>query len=96
MSNVADAIEAAATVELQRKLPTLQAEIERMEEAQIARVFAALEKKALSPDQAYLAWLEIYTLRSLYRRLNTRAKVGQAMVERVATGAGLAPTDGGK
>lgn len=84
MSVVSEAVEAAAVLELQRKLPTLQGELEGMEEALISRVFKAVEERKLSPEQALYAWLELMSYRQLSRRLNAKVKVGQVVVGRVA------------
>lgn len=95
MGTVSDAIEAAQVMELQRKLPTIQGELDRMEEVLVSRVFKAIEAREFTQEQALYAWLELLSYRQLSRRLNTRVKVGQMAVQNMVNGASR-PTEGGK
>lgn len=90
-----DVVEAAEVIDLQRRLPGVLGEVQKMEEALINRVFHSISNKTLTEGQAYYAWLELIGYRQLARRLKTKVAVGLKTVAKVHNGALGAP-EGGK
>lgn len=68
-------------VRLGAALPGLQEELSGMEASLLTRVFAAIEEKKLTPEQALWSWMELYGYRRLARRLRVRSALGAAELE---------------
>lgn len=65
-------------------LPYLESYTDKMEKALRVKVFAALDKKELTPDVALYAWMELQTIYRLKSHFNQHVRIGQAAGERAA------------
>lgn len=72
----------AAGAKLAGLLPYLEAEVDRMDRALENRVYDLINKGALTPEAAFMAWLEKKTLRAFVTRLRQKVNMGQSVGER--------------
>lgn len=70
-------IENLAGAHLLSLLPEVALEVEAMTKQVQSTVFKAISDKSFTPEQAYNAWMEVYAVERLGRRLNTRGRLAQ-------------------
>lgn len=63
------------SAELQSVLPTITGEIDAMSKSVMNRVYIAISKGELTPEEAMSYWMEMYSYHRLTGRLNGRAKL---------------------
>jgi hypothetical protein len=66
--------------DLQSVLPSITTEIDAMTRSVMNRVYIAIGKGELTPEEAMSYWMEMYSYHRLAGRLNTRAEMANQVV----------------
>lgn len=67
--------------DLQSVLPSITTEIDAMAKSVMNRVYMAISKGELTPEEAMSYWMEMYSYHRLAGRLNTRADMANQVTE---------------
>jgi hypothetical protein len=65
-------------------MPYIEAEVTRLQEQTVSKMYAAVIHNELTPEKAVAGWYEVAAYRNLLNALTTRVKVGQRTGEAMA------------